>query len=92
MEISGQFKAHDAFVNMCFGHMADIEDFEAELAEEFAEREDEVEEARSLLKLLVAQKSKSGVTEAWTDFYKVERWCLRTTFLRAYQAGARSQE
>nr|AAW50578.1 P1 [Barley yellow dwarf virus PAV] len=73
MEISGQFKAHDAFVNMCFGHMADIEDFEAELAEEFAEREDEVEEARSLLKLLVAQKSKSGVTEAWTDFFLKSR-------------------
>nr|WGH51323.1 MAG: P1-RdRp fusion protein [Barley yellow dwarf virus MAV] len=73
MEISGQFKAHDAFVNMCFGHMADIEDFEAELAEEFAEREDEVEEARSLLKLLVAQTSKSGVTEAWTDFFLKSR-------------------
>nr|ABY73595.1 RNA-dependent RNA polymerase [Barley yellow dwarf virus PAV] len=73
MEISGQFKAHDAFVNMCFGHMADIEDFEAELAEEFAEREDEVEEARSLLKLLVAQKSKSGVTEAWNDFFLKSR-------------------
>nr|ABY73566.1 P1 [Barley yellow dwarf virus PAV] len=73
MEISGQFKAHDAFVNMCFGHMADIEDFEAELAEEFAEREDEVEEARSLLKLLVAQKSKTGVTEAWTDFFTKSR-------------------
>nr|ABY73607.1 RNA-dependent RNA polymerase [Barley yellow dwarf virus PAV] len=73
MEISGQFKAHDAFVNMCFGHMADIEDYEAELAEEFAEREDEVEEARSLLKLLVAQKSKSGVTEAWNDFFLKSR-------------------
>nr|AKU47812.1 RNA-dependent RNA polymerase P1 [Barley yellow dwarf virus PAV] len=73
MEISGQFKAHDAFVNMCFGHMADIEDFEAELAEEFAVKEEEIEEARSLMKLLVAQKTKSGVTEAWTDFFVKSR-------------------
>nr|ABY73661.1 RNA-dependent RNA polymerase [Barley yellow dwarf virus PAV] len=73
MEISGQFKAHDAFVNMCFGHIADIEDFEAELAEEFAEKEEEIEEAQSLLRLLVAQKSKHGVTEAWTDFFLKSR-------------------
>jgi len=69
LEISGQFKAQDAFVNMCFGHMADIEDFEAELAEEFSAREDEIEEARSLVKLLVAQKSKSGVSEAFADYF-----------------------
>nr|BCP56410.1 RNA-dependent RNA polymerase P1-P2 fusion protein [Barley yellow dwarf virus PAV] len=73
LEISGQFKAHDAFVNMCFGHIADIEDFEAELAEEYAEKEEEIEEARSLLRLLTAQKSKSGVDEAWTDFFLKSR-------------------
>lgn len=73
MEISGQFKAHDAFVNMCFGHIADIESFEEELAEEFALKEDEIEEARSLMRLLVAQRSKTGVTEAWTDFFLKSR-------------------
>nr|QCO93381.1 P1 protein [Barley yellow dwarf virus OYV] len=73
MEISGQFKAHDAFVNMCFGHIADIEDFEAELAEEYAAKEEEIEEAQSLLRLLAAQRSKTGVTEAWTDFFMKSR-------------------
>nr|QCO93466.1 P1-RdRp fusion protein [Barley yellow dwarf virus PAS] len=73
LEISGQFKAHDAFVNMCFGHIADIEDFEAELAEEFALKEEEIEEARSLMRLLTAQQAKSGVVEAWTDFFLKSR-------------------
>lgn len=68
MEISGQFKAHDAFVNMCFGHIADIEEFEKCLAEDFHSIEEEEEEARSLLRLITAQTAKSGVLEAWTDY------------------------
>lgn len=73
LEISGQFKAHDAFVNMCFGHMADIESFEEELAEEFALKEEEIETCQSLIRLIMAQGTKQGVLEAWTDFHLKSR-------------------
>lgn len=69
LEISGKFKAHDAFVNMCFGHMSDIEEFEVALGQEFQSVEDEIEECRSLLNLLVAQKSKTGIKAAWDKYF-----------------------
>ncbi|AGN54054.1 RNA-dependent RNA polymerase P1, partial [Barley yellow dwarf virus-kerIII] len=67
-EIQGKFKAHDAFVNMCYGHMSDIEDFEIPLAGEFEVREGEMEIARAKLALMIAQRSEIGVTEAYGKY------------------------
>ncbi|AGN54059.1 RNA-dependent RNA polymerase P1 [Barley yellow dwarf virus-kerII] len=67
-ELQGKFKAHDAFVNMCYGHMSDIEDFEIPLAGEFEVREGDLEIARAKLALLIAQHSDIGVTEAYGKY------------------------
>nr|AGN54065.1 RNA-dependent RNA polymerase P1 [Barley yellow dwarf virus-kerII] len=66
-EIQGKFKAHDAFVNMCYGHMADIEDFEIPLADEFVASEEELAMAQAKLKYMVALEAESGVEDAYTQ-------------------------
>lgn len=70
-ELQGKFKAHDAFVHMCYGHMRDIESFEEELAEDFLPLEEDVERARAKLGLLIAQKAEIGVEEAYSKYFQL---------------------
>ncbi|APG76601.1 hypothetical protein 1 [Wenzhou tombus-like virus 6] len=51
-ELAGAFTQHDAFVDLCYGHMADIEEFEYPLAEEYLTVEEQHKLAMSYLEML----------------------------------------